>query len=341
MRNYWYPLIYSRSISSSRPTGVTLLGDPIVLFRDRWGKVGALEDRCPHRSVPLSLGRLVDGRLECKYHGWQFGTNGDCLHLPTLPALAQGGKIPKAACASSYPCVERMGLVWVWPGDPAAADPALIQPQPELDAPGWALVEGCRDFEMDHGLMIENLLDPSHLPFTHEGTLAKRSDAEPLEIDMIDHPRGLKGRTRSPLHPDRPAQQFTFDAPCCVRLDLDLGRKGWKLVQVHYSVPLAKDRMRLFWRICQNFLTWVPGMSWAMKWQSDRIIDQDVAMLSGQQRRVEQGAKPWGCPVKADAISARYRVWRERNETPDTWFQGYPTRRADPIEDQGQTLAAG
>lgn len=327
MRNYWYPLVYSRDLSSARPLGIPLLGDPLVLFRDGSGEPGCLLDRCPHRSVPLSLGRMVNGRLECRYHGWQFGKEGACLHIPTL---GKGEPIPKASCASAYPCVERMGLVWVWPGDAEAADPALITPQPELDQKGWTAVHGVRDFDMDHGLMIENLLDPSHLPFTHEGTLAKRADAQPIELLMLDHPRGLKARTLRPEHPELPAQQFTFDESCSVRLDLDVGRKGWKLVQVHYSVPLTKNRMRLFWRIARNFIQVpIPGLASLMTFQSNRIIDQDVAMLAGQQQRLEQGARPWGCPVKADGIAARYRVWRERSETPDTWFSSFAAERED------------
>lgn len=325
MRDHWYPLVFSRDLKTARPTGISLLGAPLVLFRDQSGKATCLEDRCPHRSVPLSLGRVVDGKLECKYHGWQFGSSGGCVHIPSL---APGAPIPKASSAVSYPVHETMGLVWVFPGDPAEADPGLITYHREINDPGCRVVDGYRDFDMDHGLMIENLLDPSHLPFTHEGTLAKRKDAQPIEVEMVDYPRGLKARFHRRQDPALPVQTTTFDAPCEVRLDISLGRGDMRLIQVHYSVPLARRRMRLFWRMIRNFASFAPGIRFLIARLSNRIIDQDVAMLAGQQERLDQGAKAWACPVKADGLAVRYRAYRERVETPDVWFQGFSAERA-------------
>jgi len=336
MRNYWYPLLFSRELSSSAPHAETLLGDPLVLFRDEQGQARCLLDRCSHRAVPLSLGQVCKGRIECMYHGWQFGGDGACTLIPSLPESAP---IPRASRIPTYPCVERMGLVWVWPGDPALAEPEAIPDVPEINDKRYLLVEGVRDFPMDHSLMIENLLDPAHLPFTHDGTISKRSKAQPIEISMLEHPRGLRGRLRHLRDAKEPAQFFTFDPPCTVRLDLDLGKRGYQLIQVHYSVPLARDRMRLIWRLLPNFMTWVPGMRRAMAWNSNRIIDQDVEMLMGQAKRLEQGSKPWLCPTKADALAVRYRAWREQNEDERTWFQGFDREpRATPQRDGKRRL---
>ena len=304
LRNFWYPTMFSRDLPRDRPVALTLVDRPLVFYRPDGGAALALDDRCPHRSVPLSVGRMVDGRLECRYHGWQFGADGACTHIPTLPAEAPR---PRASCASAAPTVERDGLVWVWPGDPSRANPEDIVHEPEIGAGSWSVVDMTHEFDLEHGLMIENLLDPSHLPFTHEGTLARRGDAAPLEMQLEERPDGFAGVARSPRS-DLP-MGFTFRAPCLVRLDLKV-RPGWDFIQLQYSVPLARGRMRLLSRMVRNWLPWLPD--WLTERQSRKILDQDTEMLLGQQRRLEQGARPWNCPVPADRIAVAYRQWRGR-----------------------------
>lgn len=160
MNDAWYPVVFRKVLGSKRPLGMRLLSEPITLFRDHNGVAQCVKDRCPHRSTPLSRGRVVQGQLECPYHGWRFGTDGACLHIPTLRA---GSPIPAAARAAAHPTAERDGLVWVFVGDPDRADPAEIVQHPELSDSAWQSVDMCFDFDLDHDLLLENLLDPSHL----------------------------------------------------------------------------------------------------------------------------------------------------------------------------------
>lgn len=310
--DYWYPALFGTDLVNDRPLAVVLVDQPLVLFRAADGEAVAVDDRCPHRSTPLSLGRVVDGQLECAYHGWQFGAGGHCTHIPTLAAKDQ---IPRKADARARAVVEHQGMVWVWMGDPEQADRSRIPTHPELESPGWACVDMMNDFEIDHGLMIENLLDPSHLPFTHENTLAKRRDAQPLDVQVQPAEGGFVGITRRTRKPRGAEQRFTFDPPCGVRLDLVV-RPGWELIQIHYCVPLqlGQPRMRLFSRMVRNWLVHVPGMDWMTRRGSRRILDQDTAMLIGQQDRLDAGAVPWNCPVAADRMAVAYRQWRTRLE---------------------------
>lgn len=110
-RNCWYPIIFVQDLSKRRPYGFSLYDEPLVLFRDANGKFGCLQDICPHRTAKLSQGQVIDGKLECLYHGWQFNTNGKCLHIPQLSAES---KISPHACVKSFTVLERQGIVWMW-----------------------------------------------------------------------------------------------------------------------------------------------------------------------------------------------------------------------------------
>ncbi len=91
----WYPVCFVEDLPKNRPYSFSLYDEPLVLFQDKEGNLICLTDRCPHRAAKLSDGQITDGKIECLYHGWQFGADGECLHIPQLEANA---KIPTAAC---------------------------------------------------------------------------------------------------------------------------------------------------------------------------------------------------------------------------------------------------
>jgi len=309
LHDAWYPVALAKDLGSKRPLGMRLLGEPIVLFRDRSGAAQCMKDRCPHRSTPLSRGRIVEGQLECPYHGWRFGPGGACLHIPTL---REGAPIPAAAAASALVATEVDRLVWVFLGDPDRADVQKIVQHPEVSDPDWQSVDMSFDFDLDHDLLIENLLDPSHLPFTHHLTLSRRREAQPLDVSVEAIAGGFRGMARKTRGSRAPAGTFTFLAPCTVRLDLSSERAGF--VQIHHCVPLDCDptrpRVRLLSRMIRNRFTRVPGLQALTRLGSRAILYQDLAMLSGQQRRLAAGANPWSCPVEADRIALEYRRWQ-------------------------------
>ena len=169
IRDQWYVIAFSHEVQPGRPFARKCMDEPIVLFRDTDGQVAALYDRCPHRAVPLSQGRVLNHAIECAYHGFQFDRTGRCVLIPTEQ------RVPRSVSTRSYPVVEQMQFVWIWMGDPAKADPALV--------PSYAQF-GCGD--QDHGqwrfepyfmmeikanysLLFENLLDTSHISFLHIG----------------------------------------------------------------------------------------------------------------------------------------------------------------------------
>lgn len=169
IRNAWYVAAWTHEIEPGRIHPRTIIDQPLVLYRTGDGMgdgtVVALEDRCPHRFAPLSLGRLEGDDLRCMYHGLKFAPDGRCIEIP-------GQKlIPQSACVRRYPLQVVGSWIWVWMGEADKADTALIPPTIALDDPGYRLQAGQLDYDAHYLLIDDNLLDLSHLSFAHEKTL--------------------------------------------------------------------------------------------------------------------------------------------------------------------------
>jgi phenylpropionate dioxygenase-like ring-hydroxylating dioxygenase large terminal subunit len=222
LRNSWYPISFSKDLKPGEVVSLHILGDPICLYRTFEGEAVVFADRCAHRSAPLSIGNLREGKLECKYHGWQYDTNGE---VSKIPALLEDHKIPANAKVYAYPVQETQGYVWVWPGNKSLAKPNTI---PFLQPPFGSPMEVAVDLDIEFSLMVENLLDPAHLPFTHEGTLAKRSDAKPIKMANVRVEECKELEIESPIvvlkadlqraGGDLRVSSFTFVPPCTVLL---------------------------------------------------------------------------------------------------------------------------
>ena len=165
LKNTWYVAAWAHEISAGNLLPRTIAKVPLVFWRDRDGRVVALEDRCCHRAAPLSKGRLESDRVRCMYHGLLFDTTGQCVEIPSQEF------IPPAAKVRAYPVVERFKWVWIWMGDPHQADPALIPDTHTLDDSGWRGIPGYMHFDANYLLITDNLLDFSHLSYVHENTL--------------------------------------------------------------------------------------------------------------------------------------------------------------------------
>jgi vanillate O-demethylase monooxygenase subunit len=166
--NTWYAAGWSEDVQPGALCTRTLLDQPVVMFRDGAGSAHALADRCPHRFAPLSLGQIAeDGRsVQCAYHGLRFGSTGECVHNPH-----GDGRIPPAAKVRAYPLVERHGLLWIWMGDAAKADGALIPDFSAIDPEHFHVGKGYLHAKANYLLEADNIMDLSHVEFLHPGTL--------------------------------------------------------------------------------------------------------------------------------------------------------------------------
>jgi phenylpropionate dioxygenase-like ring-hydroxylating dioxygenase large terminal subunit len=178
-----YPVILSRKLLDRR----------IALFRDQQGRAQALDAVCPHRGADLSLGRLVEGHIQCPLHGWRFDDAGKCVCVPSQPAEA---KIPPGAVVSAYRLAERQGIVWIWIG--AVRDPIPDPPHQDV----WqASPERRRHFlppqlwRCSFVNAVENAIDNTHLPFLHAGLLgSNQPQLYPAQKLVVDADlRGFRG----------------------------------------------------------------------------------------------------------------------------------------------------
>ena len=165
MRQYWIPAMLSSELPhpDCDPVRVMLLGEKLVAFRDSEGRVGLIQNYCPHRGASLFYGRNEEGGLRCIYHGWKFDVSGNCLEMLNEPPESSFAHKVKAV---TYPCVERNGAVWTYMG-PEKAPPPL----PDIEA---NMADGFHTLAMEHDhnwlQVLEGTIDTVHAGILHAGS---------------------------------------------------------------------------------------------------------------------------------------------------------------------------
>lgn len=172
LRNHWYVAAWSADVGRE-PLGRILLNEYVCLYRKEDGTPVALENRCPHRNLPLSEGNLIGDAVQCAYHGIEFDCTGACVHVPGMETP------PDWARVGTYPVAERDGWLFIWMGDPAlAGDAPLPDYHANLADPGWEAVTGQTYVKAGYRLVLDNLLDLSHLSYVHASSTGSREVAE-------------------------------------------------------------------------------------------------------------------------------------------------------------------
>ncbi|MGE3709167.1 MAG: Rieske 2Fe-2S domain-containing protein [Hyphomicrobiaceae bacterium] len=181
VRNAWYVAAWAQELEAGKLLSRTILGEPVVIYRADDGSPAALEDRCPHRFAPLSMGKVIKGdKVQCPYHGLELDSSGACTHNP------HGAKnIPSRAKVTSYTLVEKHQALWIWMGDAALADPGRIPDFTVLDAvPEYCSTKLDKiEVAADYKLIIDNLLELSHTCYLQAGTLGN-ADTIDSSIDV-------------------------------------------------------------------------------------------------------------------------------------------------------------
>ncbi|PVY62550.1 vanillate O-demethylase monooxygenase subunit [Pusillimonas noertemannii] len=182
IRNCWYVAALSADLAPGKLFARRLLDVNVVLYRTENG-IAALHDRCAHRSMPLSDGYIQDDKVVCGYHGFRYGTEGICDHVPSQPERCPGG-----ISVRSFPVVEHSPHVWIWMGDPGLADPAQIPGAAWMrDSDEWTGSHGYMHVKSNYVFLHENLLDLSHLSYLHAKTFGTPDYASaPFDIQTGD-----------------------------------------------------------------------------------------------------------------------------------------------------------
>jgi len=311
VRNSWYVAAWDHEVTRTMKRRV-LLDEPVVLYRKDDGTPVALEDRCCHRQAPLSMGKLVGNVVHCPYHGLQFDSSGKCVKVPSQDM------VPASARVRAYPIVEKNHWLWIWMGEPAKADPKLIEDFHWLDDPGWRYGGNYLHVESNYLLLVENLLDTTHLPFLHPTTLGTDSFARSefdvkREGDRIRVERYLMNDLPAPFHkqmggfPDGMKvdrwQVTHYGPPCFVKLDIGSAPVGTPVRQGERSrgvnmwnlnaiTPESEKTSHYFFAQAYNFRldeAWISDM---LARQITDIFQDDLAMVRAQQKNMDLGPAP-------------------------------------------------
>ena len=324
----WYPVFYTEDLDKAKPAKFTLLERDLVIWWDRHTNAWkAFDDRCPHRLVPLSEGRIAeDGLLECPYHGWAFKGDGSCDRIPQQP---EGGTAhtSKRACVDSLPTAERQGLLFIYAGNPENAPQVkipIIEPL-EIETEKWTLFGTFRDLPYDAITLLENVLDASHLPFTHHKSVGNRANAAPMVLEVIESGKnGFNGTwEEGPRRGKLGKQDTTFIAPSLMWHDLTSKQFGRTITAV-YATPTRKGECRLFARFPFQFSSAIPRFFIGItpRWYShigqNGILEDDQIFLHYQERYVEKildkmedrnYAKAFYLATAADTYVLELRKW--------------------------------
>jgi phenylpropionate dioxygenase-like ring-hydroxylating dioxygenase large terminal subunit len=300
--NTWYPLAWSHDITRTL-TRRTVIEQNVVLYRSSDGSVVALDDLCPHRMLPLSLGRLKDDAIECGYHGMTFDGAGKCIRVPGQSVISRN------AVVRSYPTGERLGLVWIWTGDPKLADRSKIFDLPEFHDPNWSVVFGDALHNQANYLnLADNLCDPSHVSFVHSGSLGNAaSESIPVQTEtdgekvlvwrwVLDAPPiGIfQNHRKFGGNVDR-WHYYHFYAPSIAVIDFGTApagsismdgdrNRGMRIFAGHFITPVNERTCIDHWIHIRNFSQDDPDVASQLNSDFRAVFDEDRLILEALHR---------------------------------------------------------
>lgn len=332
LRNSWYVGAWSRDLTDNL-VAITMLDEPVVIFRKSGGEVAVLEDRCPHRHLPLSMGVHAGDAIRCGYHGMSIDGAGRCVNVPNQEF------VPPNARVRAYPAVERHGWVWVWMGEAEAADPDLVPDFSLLVSPAHAAVGKTNHVRADYRLVTDNLMDLSHAGFVHTTTIG---NAESGAAGRLTHQRtgeGVHAIMRSPDVPQPPLyvksgqlpegtnidrwSVMRFIAPCFVIIHTGGAEAGTGALEGRYDhgfnlwvmnamTPETATTTNYFWASVRKHAVGDAAVDGLFFAAVSEAFDEDKAVLEAQQRVIDRLGDSRAVTLKADGASIEARRVLER-----------------------------
>ncbi len=320
LNDHWYVAISSIRLKR-KPQSVELLGQKLVAFRDGASRAHILLDRCPHRGVALSRGRLAEGKLECPYHGWRFDGTGACTQIPSLRSDQH---IPSGIGIPAFRSVEQDGYLWVWMGE---GEPHPARPMPIEEFSRYRWVQGRVTMECEGMKGIENNVDPCHAGYAHRWTHPQfftrfRYGERNTRFEMRLTETGLFAFAPPVAHaddpvPEEPVVSVRFDLPdrVCVKIGM-----GYRAVILMHFVPLSDNRCRFEYM----FRTPLPGPKIRWSRREPIIFMQDRRLVESSQPWYDETGGDFERSVEADYTMltarkivelARLGQWQEKRES--------------------------
>lgn len=322
LNNVWYQAGWIDELDQAGRLARRILDRPVLIFRSEDGAFHAIEDRCPHRFAPLSAGTIEQGLAVCGYHGLGFDGSGQCRRNPHAP-------ITSAMKVAAWPVVARHQALWIWPGDPALADPALVPDLGFIDAvPERARITMAMPTRADYRLLIDNIMDLSHADYLHPTTIgginttarkSSRTEGDKVvatwDAPDCEPPPAFRAQV-APAERADIWTEVTWQAPGVLVLGVAATAAGvartaadeaWTL---HNMTPEAPGRTHYFVCATRPFLQDDVAFS-AMLREALRqaFEDEDKPMLERQQASIGDGdieaMGPLLLPIDAAAVRVR------------------------------------
>ena len=307
IKNAWYVACTPSEIDD-KPLGRKICNESVVIYRNGEGEVTALEDFCPHRGAPLSLGTVIEGKLVCGYHGLEMGCNGRVIAMP-------GQRVGGFPAIRSFPVVERHGFVWLWASESEKADAALIPDLQWANNPEWAYGGGLFHIGCDYRLMIDNLMDLTHETYVHSSSIGQKEiDETPcttrVEGDHVVTSRFMNGIEAPPfwkmalrgnhLPDDQLVDRWQicrFSPPSHVMIEVGValaGHGGYDApadkkassIVVDFITPETDTSIWYFWGMTRNFNVKDKALTAAIRDGQGKIFTEDLEMLERQQKNL-------------------------------------------------------
>jgi phenylpropionate dioxygenase-like ring-hydroxylating dioxygenase large terminal subunit len=327
LENAWYAVGHAYDIAT-KPTRRVVTNVPLVLYRAPDGTVVALHDRCPHRFVPLSAGKVEGDGIACGYHGLRFDAFGVCVHNPHGT-----GRITPDMTVRSYACAERYGFVWVWMGAVASANlDAIPDYSPLIDETRFTVIRGYIHVAANYELISDNLLDLSHVQYLHpdlartEGLDSFRSEVvkEGTTVTAFLWKHNCSPSRFQRLFWDSPSTvgdsraHMRWDAPANLYLDTGITEvdasveEGVCLPSAHLVTPETEYTSHYFWALGRNVKRDDPALQALLLEAGNRIFnDEDKPMIEMQQAQMGRNTDLRGSGailLSADAAAMRARA---------------------------------
>ncbi|PQV44709.1 vanillate O-demethylase monooxygenase subunit [Paraburkholderia sp. BL21I4N1] len=307
LARYWHPVAFAADVTD-KPVSVTLLDEPLVVFRSN-GQLVSARDICPHRGAPLSQGWVDNGNIVCPYHGLAYGSDGKCKHIPSQT----DGPIPDRLKLVTYATQEAYGLVWVSLGGGTEALPAF----PYWNDPDFQqILPPSIDINASAGRQTEGFIDVAHFAWIHHDSFADRHNPVVPQYSVERRERGMKAEYVSNVSNFPKSMQhrapddylwhriFEVDVPFFARLTVHFPENG-RLSILNAASPVSARKTRLFVPIVRNFDKDLPLEDvYAFNRQ---VFEEDRAIVEQQRPEdlpIDRAAE---APILADRSSGAYR----------------------------------
>lgn len=315
--NQWYVAEEAANISD-KPKRVKLLGFDFVLFRNAEGSVTCLSDVCVHRGASLGAGQVVNGCVECPYHGWQFDGGGQVVKIPSLPADT---KIPMRGRVDCYPVQEKYGWVWVFLGGLPDAQRPPLPDFPEFDDhANWRCIRGEYLWKGNYARIVENGLDFAHAPFVHPSFGDRdRAEIHDFEMEQDDWsarakvtyipplPRGVWKFVRKERTPVQAQPSFHMSGST-MRLDVWL-TQTWRMVIFDVNTPIDETTTLTRWIMARSFFR-QPFFDGDSRKRTLKIFEQDAVIVEEICPEIVPIDLREELSVKSDGLMNAYRAKR-------------------------------